>query len=161
MIDLRHYPASPGCMRQSCEVQLSDQIERLLPSRIGDLIYDLTLGGTLAFGKRLRLLPSESMRHAALNLHLTSTRRVGNRSLNFKRGAAVADQSAEHSCGPTFSSEVVVPYATGEIPEVGDYVKNQWGQLGTVTRVRFAQNEGERICIRWDDFCFLLLPNIR
>jgi len=52
---------------------------------------------------------------------------------------------------PPFSSEVVVPYATGEIPEVGDYVKNQWGQLGTVTRVRFAQNEEERICIRWDD----------
>jgi hypothetical protein len=44
-----------------------------------------------------------------------------------------------------------VPYATGEIPEVGDYLKNQWGQLGTVTRVRFAQNEGERICIRRDD----------
>jgi hypothetical protein len=46
---------------------------------------------------------------------------------------------------------VVVPYATGEIPEVGDYVKNHWGQLGTVTRVRFAQNEEERICVRWDD----------
>ena len=44
-----------------------------------------------------------------------------------------------------------MPYATGEIPEVADYVKNQWGQLGTVTRVRFAQNEGERICVRWDD----------
>ena len=55
------------------------------------------------------------------------------------------------SCGPIFSSEVVVPYATGEIPEVGDYVKNQWGQLGTVTRVRFAPNEEERICIRQDD----------
>jgi hypothetical protein len=40
-----------------------------------------------------------------------------------------------------------VPYATGEIPEVGDYVKNQWGQLGTVTRV----HEEERICTRWDD----------
>jgi hypothetical protein len=37
---------------------------------------------------------SESIRQAALNLHLTSTQRVGNRSLNFKRGTAVADQSA-------------------------------------------------------------------
>ena len=44
-----------------------------------------------------------------------------------------------------------MPYAIGEIPEVGDYVKNQWGQLGTVTRVRFAPNEEERICIRRDD----------
>ncbi len=44
-----------------------------------------------------------------------------------------------------------MPYAAGEIPEVGDYVKNRWGQSGTVTRVRFAQDEEERICIRWDD----------
>lgn len=50
-----------------------------------------------------------------------------------------------------------MPYATGEIPEAGDYVKNQWGQPGTVTRVRFTQDEEERICIRWDDGGFELL----
>jgi hypothetical protein len=26
-----------------------------------------------------------------------------------------------------------MPYASGETPKVGDYVKNQWEQLGTVT----------------------------
>ena len=36
-------------------------------------------------------------------------------------------------------------------PEVGDYVKNQWEQRGTVTRVHFAQDEEDLICIRWDD----------
>jgi hypothetical protein len=44
-----------------------------------------------------------------------------------------------------------MPYATGETPEIGDYTKNQREQLGTVTRVHFAQDEEERICIRWDD----------
>ena len=28
-----------------------------------------------------------------------------------------------------------MPYATGETPEVGDYIKNQWEQPGTGTRV--------------------------
>ncbi len=42
-----------------------------------------------------------------------------------------------------------MPYATGETPEVGDYVK--WEQPGTVTRVHFAQDEEDLICIRWDD----------
>lgn len=53
-----------------------------------------------------------------------------------------------------------MPYATGETPEVGDYVKNQWEQPGRVTRVHFAQDEEDLICIRWDDeglnFYFLL-----
>jgi hypothetical protein len=44
-----------------------------------------------------------------------------------------------------------MPYATGETPEVGDYIKNQWEQPGTVTRVHFAQDEEERVCVRWDD----------
>jgi hypothetical protein len=44
-----------------------------------------------------------------------------------------------------------MPCATGETPEIGDYIKNQWEQPGTVTRVHFAQDEEERICIRWDD----------
>jgi hypothetical protein len=41
-----------------------------------------------------------------------------------------------------------MPYATGETPEVGDYVKNQWEQLGTVTRVHATL---ERINLWWDD----------
>jgi hypothetical protein len=44
-----------------------------------------------------------------------------------------------------------MPYASGESPEVGDYVKNQWEQPGTVTRVHSAQDGQERISIRWDD----------
>ena len=44
-----------------------------------------------------------------------------------------------------------MPYATGETPEVGDYVKNQWEQLGTVTRVHAIQGTLERINVRWDD----------
>jgi hypothetical protein len=44
-----------------------------------------------------------------------------------------------------------MPYATGETPKVGDYVKNQWEQPGTVTRVHAAQDEQERICIMWTD----------
>jgi hypothetical protein len=47
--------------------------------------------------------------------------------------------------------EETMPYVGGETPEVGDYVKNQYEQPGTVTRVHFAQNEEERINIRWDD----------
>lgn len=82
---------------------------------------------------------------------MTRSNRVGIRSFNHKRGAAVAGQYAGKLRWPRLSSEVTVPYATGEIPEVGDYVKNQWGQRGTVTRVRFAQDEEERICVRWDD----------
>jgi hypothetical protein len=82
---------------------------------------------------------------------LTRTSRVANRSFNYERGAAVADQSAENCCGPDLSSEVIVPYATGEIPEIGDYIRNEWGQKGTVIRIHFAKDEEERICIRWDD----------
>jgi len=66
-------------------------------------------------------------------------------------GAAVAHHRLEDCCGPDLSSEVTMPYATGETPEIGDYIKNQWEQPGTVTRVHFAQDEEERICVRWDD----------
>lgn len=48
----------------------------------------------------------------------------------------------EKQGGSAFSSEVTMPYATGETPEIGDYIKNQWEQPGTVTRVHFAQDEG-------------------
>jgi len=44
-----------------------------------------------------------------------------------------------------------MPYASGESPKVGDYVKNQWEQPGTVTRVHAEQDEQERICIMWKD----------
>jgi hypothetical protein len=44
-----------------------------------------------------------------------------------------------------------VPYSCGETPVVGDYVKNEWEQPGTVTRVHAAQNGQEQISIRWDD----------
>jgi hypothetical protein len=47
-----------------------------------------------------------------------------------------------------------VPYAAGEIPVPGDYVKNQWEQLGTVTRVHATQDGLERINVRWDDGAF-------
>jgi uncharacterized protein (TIGR00369 family) len=44
-----------------------------------------------------------------------------------------------------------MPYTGGETPEMGDYVKNQWEQPGTVTAVHAAQDDQERISIRWDD----------
>ena len=44
-----------------------------------------------------------------------------------------------------------MPYATGETPVPGDYVKNQFEQPGTVTRVRTASNEDDFVSIRWDD----------
>jgi hypothetical protein len=46
---------------------------------------------------------------------------------------------------------VNMPYASGEIPDVGDYVKNQWEQPGTVIRVHSAQDGQERVTIRWGD----------
>jgi uncharacterized protein (TIGR00369 family) len=44
-----------------------------------------------------------------------------------------------------------MPYTSGETPEVGDYVKNQWEQPGTVTAVHAAKGGQEQISIRWDD----------
>jgi hypothetical protein len=44
-----------------------------------------------------------------------------------------------------------MPYVGGETPEVGDYVKNEWEQPGTVTRVHTAQDGEEHISIKWDD----------
>ena len=51
----------------------------------------------------------------------------------------------------SFYPEETMPYVGGETPEVGDYIKNQWEQPGRVTRVHFAQDEEDLICIRWDD----------
>ena len=50
-----------------------------------------------------------------------------------------------------------MPYASGEMPKVGDYVKNQWEQPGTVTRVHAEQDEQERVCIMWKDGGICLL----
>jgi len=44
-----------------------------------------------------------------------------------------------------------VPYASGEVPVPGDYVKNQWEQPGTVMRVSVASNGEESVTVRWDD----------
>jgi hypothetical protein len=44
-----------------------------------------------------------------------------------------------------------MPYASGETLGVGDYIKSQWEQPGTGTRVHFAQDEEDLICIRWHD----------
>ena len=44
-----------------------------------------------------------------------------------------------------------MPYVTGENPALGDYVKNQWEQPGTVTRVSVASNGDESVTVRWDD----------
>ena len=52
---------------------------------------------------------------------------------------------------PAYSSEVTVPYANGETPVVGDYVKNDLEQPGTVTRLRMASSGDDFVSIRWDD----------
>lgn len=46
-----------------------------------------------------------------------------------------------------------VPYASGEVPIVGDYVKNQWEQPGTVLEVCLAGGNflDDQISVRWDD----------
>ena len=46
-----------------------------------------------------------------------------------------------------------MPYASGEVPVVGDYVKNQWEQPGTVLDVSLAGGNflDDQISVRWDD----------
>ncbi|HTS60084.1 MAG TPA: hypothetical protein VMH03_21250, partial [Terriglobales bacterium] len=46
-----------------------------------------------------------------------------------------------------------MPYASGEVPIVGDYVKNQWEQPGTVLEVCLAAGNflHDQISVRWDD----------
>jgi len=46
-----------------------------------------------------------------------------------------------------------VPYTSGEVPIVGDYVKNQWDQPGTVLEVCLAAGNflHDQISVRWDD----------
>jgi hypothetical protein len=52
---------------------------------------------------------------------------------------------------PAYSSEVAVSYANGETPVLGDYVKNDLEQPGTVTRLRMASSGDDFVSIRWDD----------
>jgi hypothetical protein len=44
-----------------------------------------------------------------------------------------------------------MPYAGGETPKLGDYVKNEYEQLGTVIGLYSAQGEKDQISVRWDD----------
>jgi hypothetical protein len=46
---------------------------------------------------------------------------------------------------------VTVPYANCETPVLGDYVKNDLEQPGTVTRLRMASNGDDFVSVRWDD----------
>src|SRR5271169_2240340 len=47
--------------------------------------------------------------------------------------------------------EIIMPYTSGETPEVGDYVKNKWEQPGTVTAVHSPMSGYEQVSIKWDD----------
>jgi hypothetical protein len=44
-----------------------------------------------------------------------------------------------------------MPYVGGEIPKLGDYVKNEYEQPGTVIRLHSAQDGKDQIAVRWDD----------
>jgi hypothetical protein len=44
-----------------------------------------------------------------------------------------------------------MPYASGESPKVGDYVKNMFEQPGTVTAINVTPEGQELIDIRWDE----------
>jgi hypothetical protein len=45
-----------------------------------------------------------------------------------------------------------MPYASGEIPKLKDYVKNKWDQPGTVIEVELTRASGsELVSVRWDD----------
>ena len=47
-----------------------------------------------------------------------------------------------------------MPYASGETPKVGDYVKNKWEQPGTVREVHHVDGDlrhQDELTVRWDD----------
>ena len=44
-----------------------------------------------------------------------------------------------------------MPYANSETTVLHDYVKNEFGQPGTVTTLRTAFNGDDFVSIRWDD----------
>lgn len=56
-----------------------------------------------------------------------------------------------HKRDVSFCTEVSVPYANGEVPLVGDYVKNQWEQPGTALEVCLAGDSflHDQISVRW------------
>jgi hypothetical protein len=45
-----------------------------------------------------------------------------------------------------------MPYSSGEVPKLKDYVKNKWDQPGTVVEVELVSAiGGELVSVRWDD----------
>jgi hypothetical protein len=49
---------------------------------------------------------------------------------------------------------VIVPYATGETPVLGDYVKNKFEQPGTVVEIStppMSVGGEELVSVKWDD----------
>jgi len=44
-----------------------------------------------------------------------------------------------------------MPYASGEIPEVGDRISDETGRVGTVTRIIVGPRSPTELTIRWDD----------
>jgi len=44
-----------------------------------------------------------------------------------------------------------MPYAGGEIPEIGDRISDKRGRLGTVTHISFGPRTPAELTIRWDD----------
>jgi hypothetical protein len=53
--------------------------------------------------------------------------------------------------GPAYSSAVTLPYANGETPVLGDYVKNDLAQPRGVTSVRFSHDGQDYIKVRAND----------
>jgi hypothetical protein len=51
----------------------------------------------------------------------------------------------------TFHQEVTVQYANGETPVLGDYVKNDLEQPGTVARLRMVSSGDDFVSNGWDD----------
>jgi hypothetical protein len=44
-----------------------------------------------------------------------------------------------------------MPYASGEIPEVGDRVSDKRGRIGAVTRITLNLRKLPELTIRWND----------
>jgi hypothetical protein len=46
---------------------------------------------------------------------------------------------------------VAMPYASGEIPEIGDRISDKRGRLGTVTHISIGLGSPTELTIRWAD----------
>lgn len=44
-----------------------------------------------------------------------------------------------------------MPYASGEIPEIGDRISDKTDRIGTVTHITLGQGSPIELTIRWDD----------